>query len=61
MTHIRTLTRVPARAQDVAPEVKLTFIRDFIVAAGDETPLADVLTATIPLFINKDPSNPAAP
>ncbi|MCF6285642.1 MAG: hypothetical protein L3K26_10680 [Candidatus Hydrogenedentes bacterium] len=58
MKRLRTLTRVPEKAQDVAPEVKLTFIRDFVVATGEVTLFDEILTATIPLFINKDPSNP---
>lgn len=47
MKHIkRTVTRTPSVAQNVATDVKLTFI-------------ADVIQAAIPLFQNKNPSNPA--
>ena len=59
MNRLRTLTRVPETAQDIAPEVKLTFIRNLIVATGEDTPLDEILAATIPFFVNKDPSNPA--
>ena len=60
MKRLRALTRVPVSAQDVAPEVKLTFVRDFVVATGENTVFDELLTATIPLFVNKDPSNPAS-
>lgn len=47
MKHIkRTVTRAPKVAQNVATDVKLTFI-------------SDVIQAAIPLFQNKNPSNPA--
>ena len=59
MNRIRPLSRCPDRAQDIAPEVKLTFIRDFIAATGGNSNIEGALTAIIPLFINKDPSNPA--
>ncbi len=59
MKRLRTLTRLPVLAQNVAPEVKLTFVRDFVVATGENTVLDELLTATIPLFVNKAPSNPA--
>jgi hypothetical protein len=56
---IRTLSRTPDRAQDVAPEVKLTLIRDVADSTGEHGALSDLLTAIIPVFVNKDPSNPA--
>ncbi len=60
MVHgIRLLTRCPLAGQDIAPEVKLTFIRDFVGATGDNPEFEGIIDAIIPLFINKDPSNPA--
>lgn len=57
---LRCISRVPYRAQELAPEVKLTFLRD-LLATGEEAPaLVDALTVTIPLFVNKDPRNPVA-
>lgn len=56
---VKPLTRMPERAQDIAPEVKLTFLRNVVDATGDGGMLGDVLTAAIPLFVNKDPRNPA--
>lgn len=56
---LRSLTRAPEMAQDVAPEVKLTFVRDFLSATGENGVAVDVLSAVIPIFVNKDPSNPA--
>jgi len=44
--HLRALSTLPKPAQNVAPEVKLTF-------------LIDVLTVSVPLFENKNPQNPA--
>lgn len=50
MQHIVMLTRsavagVPRPASTIAPEVKLTFARD-------------VIDVAIPLFVNKNPTNP---
>ena len=45
MRQVRLLTRKPDNGQTIAPEVKLTFIRDMI-------------EVSIPLFVNKNPSNP---
>lgn len=59
MHGIRLLTRRPQAGRDIAPEVKLTFIRDFVGATGDNPVFEDAINAIIPLFINKDPSNPA--
>ena len=59
MHRLNPISRCPAPGQDVAPEVKLTFIRDFLAATGDNPALEDGITALIPLFINKNPSNPA--
>jgi len=56
---IRLLTRRPLVGQNIAPEVKLAFIRDFVSATGDNPEFEGVIDAIIPLFINKDPSNPA--
>lgn len=57
---LRLLTRAPEKAQDVAPEVKLAFLRDVVDATGESAVLAGVLSAAIPLFINKDPRNSVA-
>lgn len=57
---LRCLSRVPERAQEVAPEVKLTFLRDLLAIGGESATLVDALTVTIPLFVNKDPQNPAS-
>jgi len=43
--HLRAMGRIPRPAQNVAPDVKLTFI-------------IDVLTVSVPLFENKNPQNP---
>lgn len=45
MKHVQTLSRAPRLAQNVPVEVKLTF-------------LIDVFQAAIPLFENKNPTNP---
>lgn len=45
MGHVAPLTRTPDSADTIAPEVKLAFIRD-------------VIDVSIPLFENKNPSNP---
>ena len=58
MNRIHLLTRCPQAGKDIAPEVKLTFIRDFVGATGDNPEFVGALNAMIPLFINKDPSNP---
>lgn len=59
MNRLRLLSRAPAAGRDVAPEVKLAFVRDFVGATGDNPGAVAVLEALIPLFINKDPRNPA--
>lgn len=59
MRRLALISRRPFQAQDVAPEVKLTALRDLVAAAGAWPALEDGLTAIIPLFVNKDPSNPA--
>lgn len=56
---IRPLSRRPLAGQNIAPEVKLTFVRDVVGATVDNPALEGVLDAVIPLFINKDPRNPA--
>jgi hypothetical protein len=56
---IRLLTRCPLAGQDIAPEVKLAFLRDFVAATGDNPEFENIINAIIPLFIDKDPSNPA--
>lgn len=43
--HLRALSRMPRPAQNISPDVKLTFV-------------VDVLTVSLPLFENKDPQNP---
>lgn len=45
MTRIHPVTRFPACASEIPPEVKLTFARDLI-------------EISIPLFENKNPNNP---
>lgn len=60
MKRLQPVSRCPARGQDIAPEVKLTFVRDFIAATGGNAAVENGLTAIIPLFVNKDPSNPVA-
>lgn len=45
MKHLQRLSRTPRPAQNVPVEVKLTF-------------LIDVFEAAIPLFENKNPTNP---
>ncbi|HNR31939.1 MAG TPA: hypothetical protein PKI11_13700 [Candidatus Hydrogenedentes bacterium] len=45
MQRIHPVTRLPAGASNIPPEVKLTFARDLI-------------EISIPLFENKNPSNP---
>lgn len=60
MQRIRLLTRRPLAGQNIAPEVKLAFIRDFLGATGDNPEFEGIVNAIIPLFINKDPSNPAS-
>lgn len=57
---LRTISRRPARSQEVAPEVKLTFVRDFVAATGGDPLFENALTAIIPLFIHKDARNPAS-
>lgn len=59
MHGIRLLTRRPLAGQDIAPEVKLAFIRDFVGATGDNPEFEGIMDAIIPLFINKEPRNPA--
>ncbi len=57
---LRCISRVPECAQDLAPEVKLTFLRDLLAVGGGSDVWVDALTVTIPLFVNKDPQNPAS-
>lgn len=59
VNRIRLLTRRPLVGQDIAPEVKLTFVRDLVGAMDENPEYVGVLDAIIPLFINKDPRNPA--
>lgn len=58
MNRMRLLTQRPVVGQDVAPEVKLTLFRDLLDATGENPEFSGLLGAIIPLFINKDPSNP---
>lgn len=60
MKRLRSISRCPAPSQHVAPEVKLTFVRDLVAATGGEQVIEDALTVVIPLFINKDARNPAS-
>lgn len=46
--HLRLISLTPSAAQDVPTDVKLVF-------------LAEVFTAAVPLFQNKDPQNPLPP
>ena len=48
MKRLRPLGKTPQAAQNIAPEVKIAFVRD-------------VLDAAVPLFEDKDPSNPLPP
>lgn len=57
MKRLRPLTRCGVPAPGVAPEVKLTYIRNVLSA----TDLAGFIDATIPLFVNKNPTNPLPP
>ena len=57
---LRCLSRAPECAQELAPEVKLTFLRDLLAIGGESATLVDGLTVSIPLFVNKDPQNPAS-
>lgn len=43
MKRIQPISQRPAMAADIAPEVKLTFLRD-------------VIEVSIPLFVNKEPT-----
>lgn len=60
MKRVRPITRCPAPGRHVAPEVKLTFVRDFVAATGGDQGFEDALTAVIPLFVNKDARNPVS-
>jgi len=55
------LSRRPVRAEDVAPEVKLAFLRDLVDVTTGDTVIRDAISVTIPLFVNKSPNNPAPP
>jgi hypothetical protein len=66
MQRLRLITKPPHAADSIAPEVKLTFLRDILDAAIDDdviegTFYRDFVNVAIPLFINKDPSNPLPP
>ncbi|MBI2434796.1 MAG: hypothetical protein HYV26_18220 [Candidatus Hydrogenedentes bacterium] len=66
MHHLHPLTKTPCLAEDIAPEVKLTFLRDVLnVGISNEllegTVLRDLVEVMIPLFVNKDPENPVPP
>jgi len=45
VSHLRAVSRVPQRAQNVPVEVKIAFV-------------IDILESAIPLFENKNPTNP---
>lgn len=63
MRHIMPLSSLPEAADSIAPEVKLTFIRN-VINVGisndliEDTVVRDLITISIPLFINKNPQNP---
>lgn len=57
MRRIRPITRCGVPAPGVAPEVKLTYIRNVLGV----TTLVEFIDATIPLFVNKNPTNPDPP
>jgi hypothetical protein len=57
MRRIHPISRCGIPAPGVAPEVKLTYIRDVLSA----TSVVEFIDATIPLFVNKNPSNPSPP
>lgn len=66
MRHVQLMSRMPQVAEDIAPEVKLTFLRDVLnVGISNEllegTVFRDLIDVSIPLFINKDPQNPLPP
>lgn len=48
MHRIKPITQRPAHAAYIAPDVKITF-------------LIQILQASLPLFVNKDPQNPLPP
>jgi hypothetical protein len=61
--HLLPLSMAPALAEDIAPEVKLTFIRNVLNVGLDhdlieDSLLRDLINVSIPLFINKNPQNP---
>lgn len=64
MRHLRCISRTPLVADSATTDVKLTYIRN-ILNVGitndffDFTAIRDLLNQTIPLFVNKDPQNPA--
>ena len=60
MPRLLSISKRPAVAQDVAPEVKLTILRDILDVTASIGHPVFILDIIIPLFINKDPSNPAA-
>ncbi len=48
MKRVKIISKSPELGATIAPEVKLAFV-------------IDVLEASVPLFVNKDPQNPATP
>ncbi len=66
MRHLCLISKAPFLAQDVAPEVKLTFIRN-VINVGisndllQDTVFRDLIDVMVPVFTNKDPQNPIPP
>ncbi|MBI2426168.1 MAG: hypothetical protein HYV27_25315 [Candidatus Hydrogenedentes bacterium] len=60
MPRLLSISKRPAVAQDVAPDVKLTILRDILELQGSNGEAVSLLDIIIPLFVNKNPSNPAA-
>jgi len=63
MRHIIPLSATPELADTLVPEVKLTFIRNILNIGIDQeliedTLIRDLISASIPLFVNKNPQNP---
>lgn len=58
MPRLSSITRRPSVAQDVAPEVKLTLLRDVLGVSGNNQDAVSLLDVLIPIFVNKDPENP---
>jgi len=63
MQHLHLLSRTPELAQNVAPEVKLTFFGNILNLGMvhdlvEDSLLYDLVQVMIPVFVNKNPQNP---